>query len=311
MYPGLIREFLRIFRENGTGTPSGHSATMTQSDGVDGTAKTQAIAASQAHLALDNAPRKHEDASSSTHVPALPVALASDTRHPSILRNSKFEVTLEGVEYIQKSEADKSATLASSLKKQAQSTELELQKAGHNIKKLRAQLAEAEKHAQSKHGQLIQAESDMQHLRACLDECKDRIFKMQPVEHMTDSQIAEQYVTLCDAVSDWTDKQFGDLDDPLAAIDMAMQREEAADVFDRFLVSDGGLQIAMTYPTTSCIMLTAFVHLFLHCNILHSKIFFPGLRPAWNELVTFVENGMRNIQPTRGKTALKLLLSSD
>jgi hypothetical protein len=220
-------------------------------------------------------------------------------------RANGYEVIIhDGDEYESTTEAERTAALISNLKEEAQYTRDDLQRAYRRIEKLEVDLAQTQQRESSKHGQLLQAESEMQHLHKCLDDCKDRIFKTQPMEHMTDAQVVEEYVTLCEAMSDWTDQQFGELDDPFETIDEVMQRGTNTEVIEEYLVSTGGLDIARTHPLSGCIVLTSFLHLFLHQVILQEKIFFPGLILAWESFVSFMKGGMSTLQPTRGEFRL-------
>lgn len=41
---------------------------------------------------------------------------------------------------------------------------------------------------------------------------------MQPLERMTDSEIADQYRSLCEAIPDWIDSEFGDHGNPFSVL---------------------------------------------------------------------------------------------
>jgi hypothetical protein len=227
----------------------------------------------------------------------------AEVHPPFILSHLNDKPIPDRLNHLSRSEVEYHTALNANLKEQALSN-AELQKAYQKIEKLQADLVEAQKREQSKGGQLLQAQNEVQHLKTCLDDCKDQIFRMQPIEYMTDSQIGEQYVALCEAISDWTDRQFGELEDPISAIAKIMNRPDTAQVIDEFFVGTGYLQIASYYPSLGCIILTVFIHLYWHHAVLHEEIFFPGLNPAWQGLVSFVEHGMRTSQPSRGNTAL-------
>jgi hypothetical protein len=149
---------------------------------------------------------------------------------------------------------------------------------------------------------------EISHLQSCLEDCKERIFAMQSVEHMTDCQLTEQYVALRDSVSDWADVQFGQLDNPLCGINGVMGGTEAAEVAQVFLLRKDRLDVARTYPTSGCIVLTSLIHSFLHWEeILHEKASFPGIGQAWEDLLAFLEDGLRSLRPARGEPSRAIL----
>jgi hypothetical protein len=237
-----------------------------------------------------------------------PSAQTPEPRNSPSFREAQPMVNVNGNEDVLRTEAKNTDVFVSDLMKDSQRTKDELQVAYIRIENLQADLAVAKERESSKHVRLLQAENDNKHLERCLEDCKHRIFEMQPIEHMTDAQIAEQYVALCEAISDWTDQQFGEVDNPLEATEEVAQQGTARRLIEKCLVRTGGLDIARTHPSSGCIILTSFIHMFLHRAILHEKIFWPGLSPAWQDFAFFMEGGMRTLQPTRGDASQQLFV---
>ncbi len=168
---------------------------------------------------------------------------------------------------------------------------------------LQTMLSECEHREQSKNGELVQAKSDIQHLEKCLDDCKERIFKMQPLEHLTDSEVAEQYRTLCESISDWTDSQFGDYDIPLSMLEACFGTGTPARLVHAYLVPDRLMEVAKKYPNAACPIITYLIHRHVDQSILREDLCFPGLDPTCEEFVSFMANAMKNNKPSRGIAA--------
>lgn len=190
--------------------------------------------------------------------------------------------------------------LNASLKEQARWAEADLTSAIQQRDALQVMLTEYEQREQFKNGELLQAKADIQHLNRCLDDCKERIFKMQPLEHMTDSEIANQYRTLCESISDWTDGQFGDYDNPLSLLDVCPGKETPGKLVHEYLIRDHLLEVAKKYPSAACAMITYLIHRHVYQSVLREDLCFPGLDGKCEDFVSFIANAMRNNEPRRG-----------
>jgi hypothetical protein len=303
---GILWWLCACLGERGAKVKPGKTARKAKSNGRGETANRKARAVKTSQQTCDIDP----DSCASMRDYSGSAVHASVARPCPCAREAKPVINLDGNEYVLRIPAADTDAFVSNLKK-SERTEDALQRAYKGLESLQADLRGAKERESSKHAQLLQAENDIVHLEKCLNDCKDRIFEMQPIEHMTDAQVAEQYVTLCEAVSDWTDQQFGELDDPLEAINDVMQRGTTRQVIKKCLVSTGDLDIARTDPLSGCIVLTSFIYQFLHQSILQETIFFPGLSPAWENFVSFMEGGMRTLQPARGDASLWLFFCSD
>jgi hypothetical protein len=89
-----------------------------------------------------------------------------------------------------KSELKRADEMNGNLKEQARCAETDLKTAARQRDALQAMLTNHEHHEQSKNGEIVEARADIQHLKECLDDCKVRIFRMQPLGRMTDLPIS-------------------------------------------------------------------------------------------------------------------------
>ncbi|KAF7511581.1 hypothetical protein GJ744_004169 [Endocarpon pusillum] len=198
------------------------------------------------------------------------------------------------------SELNHAVKLNANLKEHIRCAGAELKSTVQERDALRNRLTEYERREQSKNGELVQAKADIQHLKKCLDDCKERIFKMQPLEHLTDSEIAEQYRTLCDSISDWTDSQFGDYDNPLGMLDACFATETPTKLIHAYLIRDGLMEVVKKCPTAAFPIITYLIHRHVYQSVLRENLCFPGLDPQCEDFVFFMANAMKNNEPRRG-----------
>lgn len=201
--------------------------------------------------------------------------------------------------------------LNANLKEQARYAEAERRVAVQQRDVLQAMLTDNERREQRKHGELLQARAEIQHLKECLDDCKERIFKMQPLEHMTDSDIAEHYRTLCESISDWTDSQFGDYDNPLSTLDACLGSEIPARLIQEYLIQCNLMGVVQKYPMAACAMITHLILRHVHQSVLRVDLCFPSLDSKCEEFILFIANAMKRNEPRRGlKASLTLIVET-
>lgn len=190
--------------------------------------------------------------------------------------------------------------LNSNLKEQARYAEAGLRLAIQQRDSFHGILADSERREQSKNGEILQAKAEIDHLQKCLDDCKEQIFKMQPLEHMTDSEIADHYRSLCESVSDWTDKQFGDFENPFSRLQEYCGEEASARLVHKYVVQGPGMDVVQRYPDAGSTIITFLIHHHLHHSILRENLYYPSLNEKCEEFISFIENAMRKNEPRRG-----------
>lgn len=213
--------------------------------------------------------------------------------HSSVAKNDDNYLKL-------RSELKRATQLNANLKEHVKCAETSLDLANQQQNALQIMLEEYEQREQSKNGDLVQAQAEIQHLKGCLDDCKERIFKMQPLEHMTDTDIAEQYRCLCESIADWTDTHFGDYDEPFSRLQACMSREIPARLIHEYLLQGKRIEMVQKYPTTGCTMITFLIHRHVHQSILRETLCYPSLGAQCEEFVSFITNAMRQNEPRRG-----------
>ena len=202
------------------------------------------------------------------------------------------------------SELQRAAEFNANLKEQARNAEADLNFVLQERDALQAMLTTYEHRDQSQNGELVQAKADNQHLKECLDDCKERILKVQPLEYMTDSEIAGQYRNLCESISDWTDGQFGDYNNPVSDLGLYLGREIPAKLFHEYLVRTHLMEVVQKYPTAACAVIAGVILRHVHHSVLREDLCFPGLQREWEEFVSFIAYAMRNNQPRKGMALL-------
>lgn len=204
------------------------------------------------------------------------------------------------------SELKRAVKLNANLKEQARYAEAGLKSSIQQRDALQAMVEEYEWREQTKHGELIQAKTEIQHLKECLDDCKEKIFKMQPLEHLTDCEIAGQYRSLCESISDWTDSQFGDNDNALSGLDICLKNDSPASSLQEYLIQGHLMNVVKQTPNATCAVIIHLIQFELHQAVLRQDLCFPSLDLKFEKFVSLVANAMRTNEPCRGMGLLCL-----
>jgi hypothetical protein len=92
----------------------------------------------------------------------------------------------------------------------------ELRRVQRENEELTKEIRRQKNSAENEKGQLITrligAETEAAQLRVDLEGCKERIFQLQPQNQVSDAQVGRQYRDLCEAIADWVDSDFEELD---------------------------------------------------------------------------------------------------
>jgi hypothetical protein len=117
---------------------------------------------------------------------------------------------------------------------------------------------------------------------------------------MTDSKIADQHRSLCEAISDWTDSEFGDYENPFSVLQTDMAREGPAKLIHKYLVQGHKMAVVKAYPSAGCTMITFLTHRHPYQSILRESFFYPCLDAKCERFVSFVVGAMSQNPPRRG-----------
>ena len=152
--------------------------------------------------------------------------------------------------------------------------------------------------------ELTNAKAEGRLWQKSLEECKERIFRIQPLEHTTDAKLAGQYRSLCDAIEDWADSHFGEFDNLLAGTETIVWSENCLKILKACLYAGGGMRIVLDYPHAGGVMLRFFILRYLHEFLLHEDRVCAGLPVQYQKFIRGIENGMNDLEPRRGTSNL-------
>lgn len=124
--------------------------------------------------------------------------------------------------------------------------------------------------------EVVGAQAEISALRKDLEDCKGRIFAMQPVQGMTDTQLLDLYRDLCQNIEDCVETCFDDVDNALISMANAQQTESRGSlVLSHFVLSE--LEATVVHSSIDKPMLGSFIFRVLYDGILKEDLPVPGL----------------------------------
>ena len=88
----------------------------------------------------------------------------------------------------------------------------------HNIPALMQENSNAKDEVYRLSKELEYVMEERKNLEAALEECKGKLWALQPVQPASELDLVDTYGGLCDAVEDWVEEEFGDVEDLAKAI---------------------------------------------------------------------------------------------
>lgn len=147
--------------------------------------------------------------------------------------------------------------------------------------------------------ELERAHAENQELRTVLDECKAQIFRSQPKQQLTDSEMQVMYENLNENVSDWVDRQFAYADGFLTQSNLTkVLRPHAAAL--KTILPDNKSFVPEFYPQAEGLFTEKFVHEMLVGKFGGARYRFPGLNKGVEAFLDRVEEGMQLCQGPSG-----------
>lgn len=154
-----------------------------------------------------------------------------------------------------------------------------------NVKNLTSSLSAVE-------GQLRDANWSWEKTQSELSNCRDELFRMQPLAQVPDSEILHDFETLCQNISNWIDEEISNYES---------SHPEAS---PNQIYSDGGnanlLELLNTFPEAGEHFVRYHVHYHLCQKILRSDLQLLGLTTAVEEAIQSAEESMHHLTPARG-----------
>ncbi|KIW81061.1 hypothetical protein Z517_04084 [Fonsecaea pedrosoi CBS 271.37] len=175
---------------------------------------------------------------------------------------------------------------------QARQAETRSKQDGANILTLKRQLQQSRDHGES--------------LLRNLEICKDRIFRMLPVEGMADTQLQQQYITLCKGIESCCDVHFGDAEGFIAALscDDGSSGRIIGTQLGMDYLSESDLVLAEQNPNIEIPMMQRQIFNYLHETLLGAERIFPGLDPDTETCLGRIIDGLSALKPAKDKEAI-------
>lgn len=139
-------------------------------------------------------------------------------------------------------------------------------------------------------------------LSASLTECKDDLLRLQPTHQTSDSEISDRYSDLCQQIAGWIDDQTEDaeaLEDRFKQLNTSEDLD--IDPVMAMYVNREHLKLATAHPDSVPLLLQYVIHSYLGQYVLGNGIYFYGLEIRNAGLLQGIEQGMRLLEPQRGK----------
>jgi hypothetical protein len=179
--------------------------------------------------------------------------------------------------------------------------EIELQHARREIDSLRKAVKNHEKQEHEHVAQMSQAEHEKRGLQTCVEELKQQIFSMQPLEYATDGKLSQQYGFLCAAIMDWADIQFRDVENPPACAPHLRPHSAEARLVGRHIEDADLWPTICRYPAAGAVMTAHFLYSHLYETVLQEEVWFIGLNKDHEYFISGIEWALSNLQPPRGR----------
>jgi hypothetical protein len=175
------------------------------------------------------------------------------------------------------------------------------QQAGKDFEKYKERiLSQATAKIRSCRQQNSELQNQVSDLKRRLDECKDRISRMRPMQGFADTELRSMYSDLCKSIDYWVEENFGDIDHVVAVLWNA-SGSAGTNLAQKFL-SENVLRILQEEPCLNGTMLVALIGQWLHEKLFSASRIFPGLDDQTEIGLCMVIDGLSKIRPTKGKS---------
>ncbi len=230
-----------------------------------------------------------------------------ENEHPMSLRPLKPQPTVSSEQDTRDNRTQRDHSLLTGreiVKQRGLNQRIQLRELGEQLILVRYELAaergKNEHLMQLKDEELRRRHLEISDLRVSIVSYTRQKLILLPQQDLKDSDIAFKYQNLCTAIADWEEVEFGDLENPLENFGKIAFGPAAAGLVQTYLHIENEAKIADTHQFTGKITLTYMIHLQLQQTSLLENICWPSLDPSIENFVSFIEHGIRTIQPPRG-----------
>lgn len=176
----------------------------------------------------------------------------------------------------------------------------EKQKREAHMESLTAQTREANEEKTTLEATNRKLQRQVRDLSNNLTECKDDLLRLQPTSQVSDNEISERYANLDQQIAGWIDDNTEDTQLLEERIEKMRSVEDLPDLFKQYMSSDY-LKLAKKFPESQPLLLRFLIHCCLGTFILSNEVYLFGLGARDVALLQGMEEGMRLLEPRRGK----------
>ncbi|KAI1618642.1 hypothetical protein EDD37DRAFT_677723 [Exophiala viscosa] len=152
--------------------------------------------------------------------------------------------------------------------------------------------------------QLDGSRSEIKLLKTSLEECKDRIFSMQPVQGMSDTQLQTSYTDLCNSIEYWVEEQFDEVEDVIRKVITAGRPVSGPHVvWDH--ISKATFHVVKLNPELNNALLVALMSRYLYSQFLSADRVYPGLPDNTEAYLRDINIGINNISPAKDMDSIQ------
>lgn len=227
-------------------------------------------------------------------------SLREERQQPTRTQPLKWErkAVIEHIRRLEKSNQE--------LKDRCADAEAEAESKDHQRQQLRAKFNQV---LESCHQEIETLKEDKAELMKNLEECKDRVFNMQPVQGMADTQLRDQYDHVCNDIEYWVENHFSEVENVIHPLLDARVDEKSPDTLNvvPFSTAKEHLDAIEDHPEIELTMFQGAISRYLHLNLLERIV--PGLPLGCELLLSDIIKGMESLKPVKGKIPHQLHIS--
>lgn len=217
----------------------------------------------------------------------------------------KYQAQRAHGEKLSKSEKSKYSEHLEMLKNHISHLQHEQQKRETHMEFLTEQTREANNGRERLEAEIRKLQRHTRDLSANLTECRDDLLRLQPTSQVSDNEISEDFANVDQQIAGWVDDRTEDptvLEEKIGSIKTP---NDLPELLRRFASSDH-LRLAKKYPNSQPLLLRYFIHCYLQTFILGSDLYFFGPDAPTIALLQGMEEGMKQLEPRRGISALSI-----
>lgn len=148
------------------------------------------------------------------------------------------------------------------------------------------------------------ANGDFQQLRTKLlasqqdlHTCKDDLFRLQPMNQAPDTEISNDFESICHEISSWIDGEISRFEKEHTE---ANADTISANIFN-FRGDRDAAWLTATHPNFGEYLVTFKIHQCLQETMFKDNVYLVGLSQGRKEILQTIESGMKELEPPRGK----------